>query len=223
MLLTMMMSNSDLFDKMYQEIVRQNTFYFWIIGIVVTVAIAITAFLGILQWRLSDKQIERMKSDIRQKLVDDYSIDSISNISKQVSGISQRLSSLENGAKDWRAFVEKTKAESLRSFMRQMDELSNRLTNIKYNATVPEGKQETYQEILSSIKAMCENQLVDMTTKAFCIYQIYELIDGIPQSEKGHKEYWQSIIRNEAGEELEVGKQFQENIIDSFNNFNKKK
>ena len=68
MLLTMMMSNSDLFDKMYQEIVRQNTFYFWIIGIVVTVAIAITAFLGILQWRLSDKQIERRRLIARTRI-----------------------------------------------------------------------------------------------------------------------------------------------------------
>ena len=45
-LITLLISNSDLFDKMYQEINRQNTFYFWIIGIVVTVSIAIAAFIG---------------------------------------------------------------------------------------------------------------------------------------------------------------------------------
>lgn len=56
-----LMSNSDLFDKLYQEINRQNTFYFWVVGIVVSVAIAIAAFFGILQWRLSDKQIQKMK------------------------------------------------------------------------------------------------------------------------------------------------------------------
>ncbi|MBB1122876.1 hypothetical protein [Limosilactobacillus albertensis] len=51
----------DLNNQFYQEINRQNTFYFWIIGIVLTVSIAITAFFGVLQWRLSDKQIEKMK------------------------------------------------------------------------------------------------------------------------------------------------------------------
>ncbi|MDE7049823.1 MAG: hypothetical protein K2O75_03000, partial [Lactobacillus sp.] len=67
-----LMSNSDLFDKLYQEINRQNTFYFWIVGIVVSVAIAIAAFFGILQWRLSDKQIQKMKSETRQELEELY-------------------------------------------------------------------------------------------------------------------------------------------------------
>lgn len=192
-------------------------------GIFVSILSILVAVFLYFQWSLSDKQIKQMKSDIRQKLIDDYSIDSISDISKKVSSMSQRLGGLENSAKEWREFAKKAKAESLRSFMRQMDELSNRLTNIKYKSTAPENRQEAYQEITSSIKAMCENQLVDKTTKAFCIYQIYEIIDGIPQSEKNHKEYWQSIIRDEAGEELEIGKQFQRNIIDSFNNFNKNK
>lgn len=192
-------------------------------GIFVSILSILVAVFLYFQWSLSDKQIKQMKSDIRQKLIDDYSIDSISDISKKVSSMSQRLGGLENSAKEWREFAKKAKAESLRSFMRQMDELNNRLMNIKYKSTAPENRQEAYQEITSSIKAMCENQLVDKTTKAFCIYQIYEIIDEIPQSEKNHKEYWQSIIRDEAGEELEIGKQFQRNIIDSFNNFNKNK
>lgn len=76
-LITLLISNSDLFDKMYQEINRQNTFYFWIIGIVVTVSIAIAAFIGILQWRLSDKQIAKMKRDTEDKIVKDYSLDGL--------------------------------------------------------------------------------------------------------------------------------------------------
>ncbi|MBD8088202.1 hypothetical protein HUK49_09870 [Limosilactobacillus sp. c11Ua_112_M] len=76
-MLNILLSNSDLFDKLYQEINRQNTFYFWIIGIVVTVSIAIAAFFGILQWRLSDKQIEKLKSSVESKIVNDYHIDRI--------------------------------------------------------------------------------------------------------------------------------------------------
>ncbi len=69
----------DLNNQFYQEINRQNTFYFWIIGIVLTVSIAITAFFGVLQWRLSDKQIEKMKIGIKEKLINEYDLDKLEN------------------------------------------------------------------------------------------------------------------------------------------------
>lgn len=58
-----MMSNSDLFDKLYQEINRQNTFYFWYISALLVIIGLVLGFFGVLQWRLSDKQIQRMKDD----------------------------------------------------------------------------------------------------------------------------------------------------------------
>lgn len=67
-----LMTNSDVFDKLYQEINRQNTFYFWIIGIVVAIAIGITVFFGVLEWRLSSKQIENIKSEVLQQVSDTY-------------------------------------------------------------------------------------------------------------------------------------------------------
>lgn len=83
-----LLSNSDLFDKMYQEINRQNTFYFWIIGIVVTIAVAIAAFFGVLQWRLSDKQIEKMKNDTIKEIVDKYNLDNLGDTMKKANNIS---------------------------------------------------------------------------------------------------------------------------------------
>lgn len=73
-LIALLISNSDIFDKMYQEINRQNTFYFWIIGIVLTISIAIAGFFGILQWRLSDKQIKTLKIQIEKDLVAKYKL-----------------------------------------------------------------------------------------------------------------------------------------------------
>lgn len=96
----MLMSNSDLFDKLYQEINRQNTFYFWVIGIVVSVAIAIAAFFGILQWRLSDKQIQKMKNETRQELEELYQFsnmrDKINEIKGDLASIKQEVEKLGN-------------------------------------------------------------------------------------------------------------------------------
>ncbi|XYG85412.1 hypothetical protein ACSKKH_04450 [Limosilactobacillus reuteri] len=76
----MLISNSDIFDKMYQEINRQNTFYFWIIGIALTISVAITVFFGVLQWRLSDKQIQRMKEETKNEIVKEYSLEKVAKI-----------------------------------------------------------------------------------------------------------------------------------------------
>lgn len=66
------MTNSDVFDKLYQEINRQNTFYFWIIGIVVAIALGITVFFGVLEWRLSTKQVQNLKSEIIHEVDNTY-------------------------------------------------------------------------------------------------------------------------------------------------------
>lgn len=113
----LLITKSDLFDKMYQEINRQNTFYFWIIGIVITIAIAISAFIGVLQWRLSDKQIEKMKSETQQGLEDKYhfsnmqdKIDSlqeeIKSAKKQVDSLSQKIDELRTTVNDNKRDIE---------------------------------------------------------------------------------------------------------------------
>lgn len=113
-LIVLLVSNSDVFDKMYQEINRQNTFYFWIIGIVLTISIAIAGFFGILQWRLSDKQVQNLKAETKSetineiaekykldKLEDSYSklqnlTEQISELKKQNDTLSSSIKSLEN-------------------------------------------------------------------------------------------------------------------------------
>lgn len=71
-MLNFLMTNSDVFDKLYQEINRQNTFYFWIIGIVVAIALGITVFFGVLEWRLSTKQVQNLKSEIIHEVDNTY-------------------------------------------------------------------------------------------------------------------------------------------------------
>lgn len=87
-MLSILLSDADLIDKLYDEINRQNTFYFWIIGIVVTIAVAIAAFFGVLQWRLSDKQIEKMKNDTIKEVVDKYNLNNLDDTMKKANDIS---------------------------------------------------------------------------------------------------------------------------------------
>ncbi|WP_057740993.1 hypothetical protein [Limosilactobacillus secaliphilus] len=76
----LLMTQSNLYNDLYQEINRQNTFYFWIIGIVLTISITIAGFFGILQWRLSDKQIKRMKEETKDEIANEYSLEKIEEL-----------------------------------------------------------------------------------------------------------------------------------------------
>lgn len=100
----LLITNSDLFDKMYQEINRQNTFYFWIIGIVVAVSVAIAAFIGVLQWRLSDKQIQKMKDSTKQELEEKYhfreTINEVSRIDKSLEELGKKVDKLNQNMSD---------------------------------------------------------------------------------------------------------------------------
>lgn len=93
----LLITKSDLYNDLYQEINRQNTFYFWIVGIVVTVSIAIAAFIGILQWRLSDKQIQKMKESTKQELEEKFHFSETIN---KVNHFDDRLRTLENKLSD---------------------------------------------------------------------------------------------------------------------------
>lgn len=88
-----LLSNSDLFDKLYQEINRQNTFYFWIIGIITAIAIAIAGFFGVLQWRLSSKQIDKLKTEIEDTMLTKYKLDGLYS---DVNGLKERMILQEN-------------------------------------------------------------------------------------------------------------------------------
>lgn len=95
-MLSILLSDADLIDKLYDEINRQNTFYFWIIEIVVTVSIAIAAFFGILQWKLSDKQIEKMKNNTIDKIVKKYGLDKLDETTAKVNEHSEMIDNIKN-------------------------------------------------------------------------------------------------------------------------------
>lgn len=76
-MLNILLSNSDLFDKLYQEINRQNTFYFWYIGALMVALGIVLGFFGVLQWRLSEKQVEKIKLKTEEELSKKYEFDQI--------------------------------------------------------------------------------------------------------------------------------------------------
>ena len=53
-------------------------------------AIALTAFF-VLQWRLSDKQIEKLKVKIKQELISEYRLDRFGDLAQKVSAIEKDL------------------------------------------------------------------------------------------------------------------------------------
>ncbi|CAJ1227600.1 hypothetical protein [Lactiplantibacillus xiangfangensis] len=71
------MSKSELIQYLYNEINRQNTWYMWTVGILITLLIAFTGLLGFFQWKLSSKQIENLSLKIQDQLADKYNLDSI--------------------------------------------------------------------------------------------------------------------------------------------------
>lgn len=58
-------SENDLISHLYDEINRQNTWYMWTVGILVTLITIIIGYFSILQWKISNNQIEKLKSEIK--------------------------------------------------------------------------------------------------------------------------------------------------------------
>lgn len=138
----LLITNSDLFDKLYQEINRQNTFYFWIIGIVVAIAVGITVFFGVLEWRLSTKQIEALKSEILQKVNDTYK---------------SRIEHLEDVLKQHKQYQTDMALLTANS-------LTNKFFALENSTDITQ--QITYKdEITNTIRRVCKNDMVDGNSK----------------------------------------------------------
>ena len=156
-----LMSNSDLFDKLYQEINRQNTFYFWIIGIVVAISIAISAFIGILQWRLSDKQIEKMKKDTIERIEDKYQLASMES---SVSNNSSKVKNLENEVAKLKETVAIQKRLGIQrgyTTITELDELADRLKSADMTEAI------TIEKIMYRlIDEIVENKFLPELSKA---------------------------------------------------------
>lgn len=68
--LQMIQNQSDQIDRL----ISLNN---WTVGIFITIIIAVIGFLGILQWRLSDKQIQSIKIDLEKSISEKYKLESV--------------------------------------------------------------------------------------------------------------------------------------------------
>lgn len=64
------MSKSELIQHLYDEINRQNTWYMWTVVGLIGVITLIVGYFSVLQWKVSDKQIDKMKTEIKAELAD---------------------------------------------------------------------------------------------------------------------------------------------------------
>ena len=74
------MNKSDVIQKLLDELNNQNQIYIAIIGIILV-------FFGVMQWRFSDKQIEKM----RQNFKNDYGIDDLQEKLKEANELNDKL------------------------------------------------------------------------------------------------------------------------------------
>lgn len=137
----LLITQSDLYNDLYQEINRQNTFYFWIIGIVVTVSIAIAAFIGILQWRLSDKQIQKMKESTKQELEERFhfseTINKLNYFDDRLKAIENKLNDLETIANRNEQDIKDVKHDQQGSFVDSIvNGVNSRLDSSSLNASI---------------------------------------------------------------------------------------
>lgn len=199
-----LMSNSDLFDKLYQEINRQNTFYFWIIGIVLSVSVAIAAFIGILQWRLSSKQIEKIKADTIAKVEDNYHL---SNLNDDVSFNANQTEKLKAKI----AELEKTIAVQKQilyingfTAITELDQLASKLRNNDSSTSV----DLYYQKMYRLIDEIVTNTFTPNISKASTLSIVYDkLYFASGDSSKKANEV-RAYMREKSGDLIKVGQEF---------------
>ncbi|WP_283593181.1 hypothetical protein [Limosilactobacillus galli] len=106
LLVTAGMSDSDLISHLYDEINRQNTWYMWTVGILVTLITLIIAYFSIIQWRISDKQISKMQAAINDANKKAKELTEMNNILVKNSLLNLAGSQFLGGLPDWRSDIE---------------------------------------------------------------------------------------------------------------------
>lgn len=66
------MIQSELIQHLYDEINRQDTWYMWTVGILVTVIVLVVGFYSYQQWRFSDKGIKKMQEKFKKEFHDEF-------------------------------------------------------------------------------------------------------------------------------------------------------
>ncbi|MCI1977823.1 MAG: hypothetical protein LKJ39_11000 [Liquorilactobacillus nagelii] len=74
------MSKSDIISRLMDEISSQNDWYLAAIGILITLTLFVSGFSIYAQLKLSDKQITKLKNEIRNDLVKEFALENISEI-----------------------------------------------------------------------------------------------------------------------------------------------
>lgn len=74
------MSKSDIISRLMDEISSQNDWYLAAIGILITLTLFVSGFSIYAQLKLSDKQITKLKNEIRTDLVKEFALENISEI-----------------------------------------------------------------------------------------------------------------------------------------------
>ena len=158
-MLNILLSNSDLFDKLYQEINRQDTFYFWYISALMVVLGIVLGFFGVLQWRLSEKQVEKIKLKTEEELGKKYEFDQIKDLSGKVKEINiklEKLRDIEN--------LQKIQGENL------IGELNETWPKIMKD---PRNGYIYANRTCRLLKELEENKMVSEIEKAVSIYNVW--------------------------------------------------
>lgn len=74
------MSKSEIISKLMDEISSQNDWYLAVIGILITLTLFVSGFSIYAQLKLSDKQITKLKAEIKSGLVKEFSLENIEEI-----------------------------------------------------------------------------------------------------------------------------------------------
>ncbi|MFZ2539555.1 MAG: hypothetical protein WAX04_11725 [Oscillospiraceae bacterium] len=85
--LQMIQNQSDQIDRL----ISLNN---WTVGIFITIIIAVIGFLGILQWRLSDKQIQSIKIDLEKSISEKYKLESVKLLEDRIDKQQRMLDKL---------------------------------------------------------------------------------------------------------------------------------
>lgn len=182
-LLVLLISNSDVFDKMYQEINRQNTFYFWVIGITLTIAIAIAGFFGILQWRLSDKQVQNLKAETKTEtinsIVEKYKLDELEDSYNRLENLAKKISELKKQNDSLEASIKSL--ENIRQVRLIQDIQASLKLAISDNSEKPSGFESRLISLLSEfISNAFIQDVLKMSTLVFVFSEVSALKDNKP-------------------------------------------
>ena len=68
----------------------------WTVGIFITIIFAVIGFIGFLQWRLSDKQIQSIKIDLEKEISAKYKLESVKLLESEIDKQQRMLDKLIN-------------------------------------------------------------------------------------------------------------------------------